>query len=155
MCHRWHLLLSAKSMKEIRHSPTGHRNFRCRLFYFLCTHTHIHFHTHNKTEMGGECREVAELRQRLKSSQLREIIRKADHPHLKKHYLEEQSASKLKKLSVHKLSVTTALLSPTSQWTADRTVTTNHAQLRPATAGPALCRARSPQNRLHPEHSES
>lgn len=109
--------------------------------YFLCTRTHIHSSSQNKTEMvrGGGCREVAELKQRLTSSRPREIIRKADHPHLKKHYLEEQSASKLKKLSVHKLSVTGALLlSPTSPWTAVRTVTTDHAQLRPATAGLAI-----------------
>ena len=97
--------------------------------------------------------EVVELKQRLKSSWQRKI-RKADHPHLKKHYLEEQSASKLK---MHKLSMNgTLLLSPKSRWRADRrTVTMNQAQLKRATAGPAIYRAHSPQNHLHPEHSES
>lgn len=75
---------------------------------------------------------------------------------MKKHYLEEQSASKLKMLSVHKLSVSGALpLSPKFLWTAERrTVTMNQAQLRLAIAGPATCKAHSPQNHLHPEHSK-
>lgn len=60
-------------------------------------------------------------------------------------------------LSVHKLSVSGALLlSPKSLWIADRrTVTMNQARLRLAMASPGLCRARSLQNHLHPEHSKS
>lgn len=76
--------------------------------------------------------------------------RKADHPHLKERYLEEQNASKLKLLTVHKLSVRDAVpLFLISLWTADkRTVTMNKAQQSLVISGPVICRAHSPQNHL-------
>lgn len=78
-------------------------------------------------------------------------------PTFEKAFLEEQSASKLKMLSVHKLSVSGALLlSPKSLWIADRrTVTMNQARLRLAIASPAICRAHSLRSHLHHEHSKS
>lgn len=77
-------------------------------------------------------------------------IREADHPHVKKRYLEEQNASKLKLLNVHKLSVRDAvLLFLESPWTADRrTVTMNKAQQSLVISGPVICGAHSPQNHL-------
>lgn len=150
MCHQWHLLLSIKSRKEIHQSQTGTFRLQTHSFPLCLLFTRIH----TQLRWWGEWSGVVGLKQRLKSSWQRKITRKADHPHLKKHYLEEQSASKLK---MHKLSMSaTLLLSPKSQWRADRrTVTMNQAQLRRATAVPAICRAHSPQNHLHPEYSES
>lgn len=77
-------------------------------------------------------------------------IRKADHPHLKERYLEEQNASKLKLLTVHKLSVRDAVpLFLKSLWTADkRTVTMNKAQQSLVISRPVICKAHSPQNHL-------
>lgn len=71
------------------------------------THCSFIFTVYTQSWDGKQgCREVVELKQRLKSCWQRKI-RKADHPHLRKHSLEEQSASKLK---MHKLSMSGALL---------------------------------------------
>lgn len=69
---------------------------------------------------------------------------------MKKRYLEEQNASKLKLLNVHKLSVRDAvLLFLESPWTADRrTVTMNKAQQSLVISGLVICGAHSPQNHL-------